>query len=585
MRPALLRLPDPRRLYVGLWVALWSLALASGLDAQPQSAESNEEKPVAAKTEPALRFVDKTTGSGIDFSGPHSKDKKYILESVSGGVAVFDMDGDGRLDVFLVGSSTVDRERSGKAVPSALYRNLGDFKFEDVSRAAGIRSTGWGVGVCVADVDGNGRPDLYVTGVGGNRLFLNQDGKTFKDVAVEAGVVGGGWSTGCTFADVDRDGDLDLFVARYLDMGLDKLPEFGRGELCKYRGIPVQCGPRGLPGQSDLFFRNQGDGTFKEDGRAAGLSDPDASFGLGATFFDADGDTWPDLYVANDTQANFLYLNKKDGTFEEMSFLLGVAVSEDGKEQGSMGVAVGDYGNEGFLSLFVTNYAEEYNAFYHNENGEFFSDASFQTQTAAPSVRHVGWGTAFFDADNDLDLDLLLVNGHVYPQMDAIRLEASAPYKQRRMLFRNRGKGVFGEVIDEKGPLAELTVSRGLAVGDLDNDGLVDAVITDLDGKAQVLRNVTEDAGNWLQVELDFAKEGWRENRTGVGAVLRLKVGKTILMRPVLSGTSYLSQDAQRVHFGLGRHDKVERLDVQWPDGSVTQVESPSVNQILTVKP
>ena len=563
--------------------ALLTVALVSSSLAQthPRAGSAKEAGPGKASKTAEVRFVDETPGSGVRFSGPFSKDKKYILESVSGGVALVDIDNDGRLDIFLVGSSTVERQRADRAVPSALYRNLGDFKFDDVSAGAGIRETGWGVGVCAADVDGNGFTDLYVTGVGANKLFLNRDGKTFEEKARAAGVDAGGWSTGCSFADVDRDGDLDLFVARYLDMDLDNLPEFGRGELCKYRDIPVQCGPRGLPGKGDLFFRNRGDGTFVEDGKKAGLSDPDKSYGLGASFFDADGDGWPDLYVANDTKPNFLYLNKKDGTFEEMSYLMGVAVSEDGKDQGSMGIAVGDYRNEGFFSLFVTNYAEEYNAFYHNDGGEFFADASFRTQTAAPSVRHVGWGVSFLDADNDTHLDLMLVNGHVYPQMDAINLEASAAYKQRRMFFHNRGGGVFTEVTDPKGPLAQATVSRGLAVGDLDNDGRLDAVITDLDGAAQVLRNATAGAGHWLQVELEFKGK----NRDAVGAVVRAHIGKTVLMRTVQSGTGYLSQDAQRLHFGLGDAKKIDRLDVLWPDGSSSSLSSPAVDQVLTVRP
>ena len=549
--------------------------------AQAQQSPKDEKAAKAAKPANKIKLVDVTKASGVDFSGPFSKDKKYILESVSGGVALVDVDNDGRLDIFLVGSSTVDRNRRKAQVPSALYRNKGDLKFQDISKSAGITDTGWGVGVCVADVDGNGFTDIYVTGVGGNKLFLNRDGKTFDEKSKSAGVEAGGWSTGCTFGDVDRDGDLDLFVTRYLDMSMDKLPEFGRGEMCKYRDIPVQCGPRGLKGQSDLFFRNNGDGTFTEVGKTVGLGDPDESYGLGSTFFDADGDGWLDLYVANDTKPNFLYLNQQDGKFEEMSYLLGVAVSEDGKDQGSMGVAVGDYRNNGNPALFVTNYAEEYNAFYDNEDGEFFTDASFRTKTAAPSVRHVGWGTTFFDVDNDGWLDLMLVNGHVYPQMDQIALEASAPYKQRRMLFHNLGDGSFEEVLDPNGALGEEAVSRGLAIGDLDNDGLPDAVITDLDGKAQVLRNVTETRGHWLQVELEFKAP----NTKAVGAVVRAKVGDKTLTRYVLSGTSYLSQDALRVHFGLGAATQVDELQVIWPDGTKTVKNKVGAGQILKVGP
>ena len=436
---------------LGLTVFLLGPPILGQSGGSPGPGPKPASKP-AAKPRSLPTFVDVTASSGVDFKGPHSKEKKYILESVSGGVALFDYDLDGLLDIYLVDSLTVKRATSKSPDPkdkarSRLYRNSGGLRFEEVGRPAGVDDTGWGVGVCVADVDGNGYSDLYVTGVERNQLFLNQGDGKFRDATAAAGVAGGGWSTGCGFADVDRDGDLDLFVARYLDLDLNDLPEFGRGELCKYRDIPVQCGPRGLKGMSDLFFRNRGDGTFEEVGSKVGLGDEQAMFGLGVAWLDADGDGWQDLYVANDTTPNFLYLNKKDGTFEEMSYLLGVAVSEDGKEQGSMGIAVGDYRNEGWLSLFVTNFSEEYNTLYHNHEGGYFSDASFRTKTAAVSVRYVGWGTSFLDVDNDGWLDLFLVNGHVYPQIDQIQLEASAPYRQRRMLFHNRGDGTFDEVV------------------------------------------------------------------------------------------------------------------------------------------
>jgi hypothetical protein len=443
------------------------------------------------------------------------------------------------------------------------------------------------VGVCVADVDGNGYPDLYVTGVGGNRLFLNRDGERFDDATESAGVAGGGWSTGCAFADADRDGDLDLFVARYLDLELDRLPEFGRGDLCHYRGIPVQCGPRGLPGRSDLYFRNDGGGEgggagvrFTEVGAAVGLGDEERRYGLGVGWFDADGDGWQDLYVANDTQPNYLYLNKKDGTFEDVSYLFGVAVSEDGKEQGSMGIAVGDYLNRGWPSLFVTNFSEEYNAFYRNHQGGYFTDESFRTRLATVGLRHVGWGTSFADLDNDGWLDLMVVNGHVYPQIDDVDMEASAPYRQRRMLFRNRGDGGFDEVVVAGGPLSAETVSRGLAVGDLDLDGRLDVVINDLDGKAQLLRNETPTPGHWLLVRL----EGEGRMTDAIGARITIRTGGEERVRWVRSGTGYLSQDDPRQHFGLGTAKKVDAVEVRWPDGSATRRENVEVDRLIVIR-
>ena len=564
--------------------ALLAWILGAAAAAQPPPATPD---PGPGRSLPVFR--DLTREAGIDFSSPLSPEKRYILESVSGGVALLDYNRDGLLDVYLVNSLTVATADRPELAPSALYRNdskrdasgvPGTLEFSDQAAAAGVAGTGWGVGVCVADVDGNGYPDLYVTGVGRNHLFLNRDGETFADATDAAGVAGGGWSTGCGFADADRDGDLDLFVARYLDLDLEKLPEFGRGELCQYRGIPVQCGPRGLPGASDLFFLNDGRGKFTEAGAAAGLADGEKKFGLGLGWFDADGDGWQDLYVANDTNANYLYLNRKDGTFEQASYLLGAAVSEDGKEQGSMGIAIGDYLNEGWLSLLVTNFSEEYNTLYRNHGGEYFTDASFRSRTAAASVRHVGWGTAFADVDNDGWLDLLVVNGHVYPQIDAIELEASAPYRQRRMLFMNRGDGGFEEVTASAGPLAQEAVSRGLAVGDLDNDGRLDLVINDLDGKAQLLRNETPDAGHWLAVRL----EGKGLVKDGIGALITVSSGGRRRIRPVRSGTSYLSQDDLRQHFGLGAAGTVDAVEVLWPDGSTSKRERVQADRLIVMR-
>ncbi|MEM8934253.1 MAG: VCBS repeat-containing protein, partial [Acidobacteriota bacterium] len=386
------------------------LAMSIGSSAVGETPGKAPPPPLPPAT-PAVAFADVTEAAGVAFRHPHAPEKRYILESVSGGVAVVDFDRDGWLDLYLVNSQTVATAKQKRSSSSALYRNTtgevgAPLRFVERGRRAGVAATDWGVGVCAGDVDGNGYPDLYVTGVGRNWLFLNRDGSTFEDATEAAGVLGGGWSTGCAMADTDRDGDLDLFVARYLDMDLDNLPAFGRGELCQYRGIPVQCGPRGLPGQSDLFFRNDGpvkgaDVRFREVSADVGLDDPKKGFGLGATFVDLDGDGWQDLYVANDTTANFLYVNRKDGTFEEMAHLFGAAVTEDGKEQGSMGIAVGDYRNAGWPSLFVTNFSEEYNVFYHSHEGGYFTDASFRTGLAAPSVRTVGWGTSFADVDND----------------------------------------------------------------------------------------------------------------------------------------------------------------------------------------
>jgi hypothetical protein len=425
-------------------------------------------------------------------------------------------------------------------------------------------------------VDGDGWTDLYVTALGGNRLYRNDHDGTFSDLTATTGLKGGGWSAGCGFADYDRDGDLDLFVSRYVRLDLENLPEFGKGKTCMHRGVAVQCGPRGLPGMSDFLFRND-DGRFTEVAVAAGVSDPREYFGLGVAWFDQNDDGWPDLYVANDSTPSFLYLNQKDGTFKEVAFPMGVAVSEDGAEQGGMGMAVGDYDNSGRFSLFKTNFAEEYNSLYHNE-GEHFTDLSFRSKTAAVSMPFVGWGAAFFDYDNDGRLDIIAANGHVYPQMDQARLGASAGYRQRRLLYHNRGDGTFDEVAAQFGPvLTEERVSRGLAVGDLDDDGRLDVVINDLDGAPQVLHNELEGTGHWLIVKL----AGRGKNTDAIGAVVTVKAGPLSLRRLVQSGTSYLSQEDMRRHFGLGAGKQAETVEVKWPDGTVTKLENVKANQIL----
>ena len=529
---------------------------------------------------PKVLFRDVTRDAGITFQHHAAPEKKYIVESMSGGVALFDYDNDGLVDIYFIDSLTVETAKDPSAARSALYRNLGNGRFEDVTDKSGLAHPGWGMGVCTADVDGDGWEDLYVTTLGRNRLYHNNHDGTFTDIAEQAGVAGGGWSAGCGFADYDHDGNLDLFVSRYVKIDLDHLPEFGKDKTCEYRGIAVQCGPRGLQGETDLLFHNDGNGRFTEVGAKAGVSDPRAYFGLGIAWFDYNADGWPDLYVANDSTPNFLYQNQKDGTFKDVAFPMGVAVSEDGSEQGSMGVAVGDYDRSGRFSLFVTNFSEEYNDLYRND-GDHFTDASFRSKTAPSSLPYVGWGTDFFDYDIDGLLDIIVVNGHVYPQLDKARLGASAGYRQRKLLYHNRGDGTFEEAAAQFGRvMMDERVGRGLAVGDLDNDGRLDVVINDLDGSPEVLHNELADRGNWLLVKLT----GAGRNTDAIGAIVTARLGQTQQMRLVQSGASYLSQHDMRLHFGLGAATEVDALEVKWPDGKISRLEKVKANQILKVQ-
>jgi hypothetical protein len=525
-------------------------------------------------------FRDIARDAGITFQHHAAPEKKFIVESMSGGVAMFDYDNDGRPDLYFVDSLTVETMARPESARSALYRNLGNGKFQDVTDKSGLGHPGWGMGVCTADVDGDGWQDVYVTALGGNHLYMNKRDGTFADATESAGLRVGGWSAGCGFADYDRDGRLDLFVSRYVKVDLTHLPEFGKDKTCEYRGIAVQCGPRGLQGEGDFLFHNDGNGKFTDVSEKAGVSDPRGYFGLGIAWFDFNDDGWPDLYVANDSTANFLYVNQKDGTFKEQAFPLGVAVSEDGAEQGSMGVTLGDYDHSGRFSLFVTNFSEEYNALYHND-ASHFSDVSFKSRTAPSSLPYVGWGDAFIDYDNDTWPDLIVVNGHVYPQLDKVKLGASAGYRQRKLLYHNRGDGTFEEVAARYGPvLMDERVSRGLAAGDLDDDGGIDVVINDLDGSPQILHNELSPRGGWIIVKLT----GKAPNTDAIGAVVTVTTGTTRQRAVVQSGTSYLSQNDMRQHFGLGAATTVDAIEVLWPDGTTSRQTGVKPNQVMTVK-
>ncbi len=525
-----------------------------------------------------VKYVDVTTESGVTFFHQSAPEKKYLVESMSGGVLLLDFDNDGWQDLYFVNSLTVDTADKPASSRSQLYRGSHDGTFTDVTDKAGLAYPGWGMGGCVGDYDGDGWLDVYVTALGPNRLYRNNRDGTFTEVGGAMKVADDRYSAGCAFGDYDNDGDLDLFVSNYVDFKLDDLPEFGKGSLCQYKGIPVQCGPRGLPGAGDALFRNDGD-VFTDVSKAAGVSDPEGYYGMGVVWTDVDEDGWLDLFVANDSRPNFLYRNKGDGTFEEVGFLAGVAVGEDGGEQGSMGVAVGDYNRDGKLDLFVTNFSEEYNTLYRRDQGFVYTDVSFASRTAESSFPYVGWGTEFVDYDNDGWLDLFAANGHVYPQVDGASLGTT--YQQPKLFYRNKRDGTFVEETEEVGkPLMGRSVSRGAAFGDIDNDGDIDIVVNNLDGSPLVLRNDGGNAANWIRVKL----EGAGKNRFALGARVKVVSGDLTQVSEVRSGGSYLSQNDLRLHFGLGDRSKVDRIEIHWPDGKVSQVEGVTpVNREIVV--
>jgi hypothetical protein len=544
---------------------------------------------LAQKLEAPAWFVDGTERSGLAaftlVSG--TPEKRYIMEAMAGGLCLLDYDGDGWLDIYLVNGGRTENFRRGEpsGLLNALFRNQGDRTFRDVTAGAGVGGNGsWGYGCSVVDYDNDGRPDIYVTNYGPNLLYHNLGGGRFEEVAAKAGVADTRWSAGSAWADYDLDGHPDLFVANYLELDKKKLPEPGSagygsmaGNTCTYRGVEVMCGPRGLPGAGDSLYHNNGDGTFSEVGKAAGVNDPGASPGLGAVWCDLDDDGRPDLYVANDSTPNFLYRNRGDGRFEETGMLSGVAVGSFGQFQAGMGVACADYNGDGRLDLYVTNFSEDVNTLYRNEGGMNFSDVTFRAGLATPTIPFVGWGTFFFDFDNDGWLDLFVANGHVYPQMD--KVPGSIAYREHNQLFHNTGGDRFVELSAETLGLAA-AVSRGAAWGDLDNDGALDLVVARLDASPAVLWNETGSRGNFLTLTL----AGSRSGRQALGARVRLRTGTRWQTREVISGDSYLSASDPRIQFGLGTHAQADEIEIRWPSGSKTIIRGIAAGQFLTVR-
>ena len=550
------------------------LVLAAGLACTPV--------PPAVSGEPRLDFTDATLESGIDHrtvSGAAGRDKGWITETIGSGAAWLDFDGDGHLDLYLVNGSTHERG-PGEGEPNRLYRGDGQGHFTDVTARAGVGDRSWGVGVAVGDIDNDGDPDLYITNLGPNLLYLNNGDGTFTDITAHAGVGDPGWGTSAAFFDMDGDADLDLYVGNYVDFDTKTVPRKGTPEAdrpsCVFLGMPTICGPRGLDPAHDVLYRNNGDGTFTEASREAGVRLSKPRYTLGVVTADLDNDGDQDLYVANDSVQNSLWRNDGNGRFQDIGVISLAALSADGKPQAGMGTDAGDYDGDGWLDLVVTNFSHDLNTLYHNEQGRFFTDQSSTIGMSATAMS-LSWGTAFHDFEHDGDLDLFIANGHVYPWVDDSSV--GTRFRQVNHLFVNRA-GRFTDVSAAAGAGFGIERSyRAAAFADYDDDGDMDAVVTALDEPVLLLRNDTLDTGHSLVVRL----VGTRSNRDAVGARVRIVAGGLSLVRERKGGGSYLAASDPRLHFGLGKAGRAERIEITWPAGGRQVLENVPAGQVLTV--
>jgi hypothetical protein len=560
------------------------MAWPRGRLGQAAAAQPVEQKPTS---DLGLSFINIAKEAGLNaktiFGGEHKN--KYLLETTGCGVAFYDYDNDGWLDIFLVNGSRLEGFPKGEEPTSHLFKNNRDGTFTDVTAKAGVGRSGWGQGVCIGDYDNDGFEDLFVSYFGKNVLYHNNGDGTFTDVSEKAGVAGNGkrWNTGCAFVDYDRDGKLDLFVANYIDMDLATAPVPESGP-CLYKAVMVACGPPGLKGGKNILYHNNGDGTFKDVSEVAGIFSANGTYGLGVLTADFDNDGWPDIYVANDSTASALYQNKKDGKFVDIALESGCALSPDGKPQAGMGVSAADYDLDGNLDIVKTNFAGDTPSLYHNQGGANFEDTTF-TAGLGLHTQYLGWGCGFFDMDNDGWADILICNGHVYPEVEQLKTEAG--YAQRKLLYRNLRNGRFEDVSLNAGTgISDPIASRGCAFGDFDNDGDLDVVVNTVNGYPQLLRCDLRTANNWIKVRTI----GTKSNRSGIGARLKCVTRAPGESKPheqideVRSGGGYFSQNDLRVHFGIGKSEKVDLLEIRWPSGQVESIKDIKANQLIYVK-
>jgi hypothetical protein len=536
---------------------------------------------VQAQTPRVADFEDIAAKAGLTmmniFGGVDTK--KYIIETTGTGVAIFDYDNDGWPDIFIVNGTTLEAAAGSKASTNHLYRNNHDGTFIDVTVKAGLQSTGWGQGVCVGDYDNDGWDDLYVTYYGNNRLYHNDHG-LFKEVADQSGVAGSGkaWGSGCAFVDYDRDGRLDLMVANYVDFDLSTAPRPGERADCVWKGVPVMCGPRGLPAAKNILYHNLGGGKFEDVTTKAHIDKAAGHYSLSISTLDYDDDGWPDIYVACDSTPSILYHNNHDGTFIDVAIVAGAAFNEDGRAQAGMGSTIADFNGDGKLDIFRTNFSDDTSTLYRNNGNGTFDDVTFAAGLGL-HTQYLGWGTMFFDFDNDGWPDLLVVNGHVYPEVDKQHLGSN--FQEPKILYRNNGNGTFTDVSAEAGSgITTATSARGLAIGDLWNNGQLSAVISNMNARPTLLVNQVKSKNHWVA----FRLVGTKSNRDGIGARVTLSAGGRTRVDEVRSGSSYSSSSDMRVHFGLGQTDKIDFVEVRWSSGLEERFSGLKVNSIHDLK-
>lgn len=522
-------------------------------------------------------FADITQSAGLSVSHISTAEKKYLMESMSGGVGFIDCDNDGKLDIITVNGSTLERYRAGGDPMITLYHQEPGLKFKDITTEAGLTRKGWGMGIAVADFDNDGWQDIYVTGFGGSVLYRNKGNCKFEDVTAQAGVAVDGFPTGAAWGDYDRDGLVDLFVPRYAHVDLRQFD--GPYSYCSFLGLKVFCGPWGFPGESDFLFHNKGHGVFEDVSKKAGVNDDNLLFGMQGIWADFDNDGWPDLYVANDRGTNYLYHNKHDGTFEEQGMLSGTAVSAGGREQGSMGVDAGDFDHDGKLDIFVTNFQQEPDTLYRNVGARGFADISIASGIGNATFLDVGWGTGFVDLTNSGWDDILIANGHIYPQIDQARMDVY--YREPLLLFHNNRNGTFRDISHLAGlDKLPLESRRGMAFGDINNDGNLDVLILNVGAPPTLLLNCTRYPNHAVLLKLI----GTKSNRAAIGARVTVTAGDLKQVNEVRAGGSYLSQNDLRLHFGLGGRTVITTIDIEWPSGSRQTLHDVKADFVYTIE-